>query len=257
MIVPESLWARARTLRLRRHVRRYPRRIVTHRYGRHELRVLIADELAAGWYDHDWAEPPELSVFRGRSLKPGARVFDLGAHQAVVALMLQREVQPGGLVVAVELNDHNARVAEENAELNGATGLVVVNAAVADTPGVVRVDWDLNAAVRSRSGSSSAVPALTIDELAGRYGTPDLVYLDVEGYECHALRGAVATLAARPDWFVEVHANGPLMEAGGSVDEVLAFFAGYRLLAMLESDRDFRSAPDELPAERFFLAALS
>jgi FkbM family methyltransferase len=255
-VVPEPVWARARRVKLKLRVRRYPRRIVTHRYGQSELRVVIADELAAGWYDHDWPEPPELSVFNGRSLRPGARVFDLGAHQGVVALMLERAVRPGGAVVAVELTEHNARVAIENVGLNAPAEVTVVHAAVTDKAGSARADFDLNASVSAQS-RGAVVRAVTVDGLAREHGSPDLVYVDVEGHECHALRGAVETLAARPEWFIEVHAHGPLQAAGGSVEELLEFLHGYRLLVMLDGESGFRPLPERLPDERLFLAALA
>jgi hypothetical protein len=39
------------------------------------------------------------------------------------------------------------------------------------------------------------VPALTVDVMCDRYGVPDLVFLDVEGFEWRALAGASRTLA--------------------------------------------------------------
>lgn len=255
-VVPERVWAWARGIALRRRIDRYPSRVVTHRYGEGDLRVTIADQLAAGWYDHDWPRPPELAVFTGRSLRPGARLFDLGAHQGVVALMLERAVRPGGAVIAVELNGHNARVAEENIRLNAPADVTVVHAAVTDQPGSARADFDLNASVDTRS-RGTLVRAVTVDELAREHGTPDLVYVDVEGHECHALRGATETLASRPEWFIEVHAHGPLQAAGGSVAELLSSLHGYRLLVMLEGERAFKALPGRLPDERLFLAALS
>jgi FkbM family methyltransferase len=255
-LVPRPVWARARGIRLKREVRRYPSRVVSHRYGRSDLRVVVADELAAGWYDHDWPVPPELSLLEHRSLRPGARVFDLGAHQAVVALMLERAVQPGGAEVAVELNEHNARMAVENVRLNAPAAVTVVHAAVMDQPGRANADWDLNATVNQRSRGAT-VQAVTIDGLADAYGPPDLVYVDVEGFECHALRGAVETLASRPDWFIEVHAHGLLQAAGGSAEELLDLLRDYRLFVLREGDNAFGPPPPELPNERLFLAALA
>jgi FkbM family methyltransferase len=253
--VPSPIWARARRIMLKRRVRRYPRRIVAHQYGRRDLRVLLADELAAGWYDRDWPVPPELSLFEGRSLHPGARVFDLGAHQAVVALMLEGAVRPGGEVLAVELNEHNVWVAAENVRLNEPAAVSVIHAAVTDRTGSAHADWDLNASVNANL-SGGEVRAVTVDALAREHGPPDLVYVDVEGYECHALRGAGETLAARPDWFIEVHAHGPLQAQGGSIDELLELLSEYRLLAMREGEHAFRPVSGQLPDDRFFLAAL-
>jgi FkbM family methyltransferase len=255
-VVPGSVWARARRLTLKLRVRRYRRRIAAHRYGRSDLRVVIADPLAEGWYDHDWAELAELSLFEHGSLRAGAMIFDLGAHQGVVALMLERAVRPGGEVLAVELNEHNARIALENVQLNAPASVTVVRAAVTDREGDVRADFDLNASI-SPQPRGEVVPGVTVDGLSRTYGFPDLIYVDVEGHECHALRGASETLTKRPDWFIEVHAHGPLQEAGGSIEELLRSLRGYRLLVMLEGEPAFRDLPERLPAERLFLAALA
>ena len=58
--------------------------------------------MGAGWYDHDWPELPEIALLKQHGLRPGARVFDIGAHQGVVALMLSKTVGPEGFVLAVE-----------------------------------------------------------------------------------------------------------------------------------------------------------
>ena len=57
---------------------------------------------------------PKSDCSAGTSSVPAHRVFDLGAHQGVVALMLSRVVGPEGLVVAVEANSSQPRVAERN-----------------------------------------------------------------------------------------------------------------------------------------------
>lgn len=62
-------------------------------------------------------------------------MFDIGAHQSVVALMLEGEVQPRGRVIAVEANAHNVLVSRRNRELNEADGLEIVEAAAADEVG--------------------------------------------------------------------------------------------------------------------------
>jgi hypothetical protein len=73
-------------------------RVVEHRYGDSVLRVYLADSVAQAWYDHDWSEAdmPEIAALRTSRLREGALVFDIGAHQGVVALMLAREVGPTG-----------------------------------------------------------------------------------------------------------------------------------------------------------------
>ncbi len=47
---------------------------------------------------------------------------------------------------------------------------------------------------------------MTIDGLASRFGLPDVVLIDVEGYESHVLAGAANTLAlGATDFLVEIH----------------------------------------------------
>jgi FkbM family methyltransferase len=255
-------WAgRLRALRIAWMVRRFRRYVVVHRYGGHTLRVLIADPLARGWYDHDGSELPEIRALRGRRLVAGATVFDIGAHQGVVALQLAREVSPGGRVVAVEPSAHNVAVARENARLNGAP-VTVVEAAVTETDGAVAFSAGLNGQLDDGSGAAGRVRVAgrSIDSLAAEFGAPDVVYLDVEGAEHLALRGAPATLASGCAFVVEVHQGCGLEKLGGSADQVLAHFpaARFHRSYCFEGDAGFRPLPADgaaVPAGRFFLLA--
>jgi hypothetical protein len=170
--VPRSVWTRLQGWRLRRILAAYPRRIVHHRYGGVELAVELADPLGEGWYDHDWDVLPEVRLLRQRGLRPGARVFDLGAHQAVVALVLAEAVGPSGQVVAVEPNPHNVRQCFRNRELNAKSWVEVVQAAVSAEDGTLLFNEGLNGAAASVAayGGVIEVPAVTIDSLTARFG---------------------------------------------------------------------------------------
>jgi FkbM family methyltransferase len=249
--------------RLDRVMAKHTRRVVRHEYGSGELSVELADPLAVGWYDRHWPQPPEFRLLCGSRLRPGATVFDLGAHQGVVALMLAREVGPTGRVVAVEALAHNAAVATRNRDLNGMPWVEIVCAAVAGREGTVIINRSLNAQVAAVSDYAGTVevPAVTIDALAARYGVPEVVYLDIEGMELDALHGATAVLVRRPDFFVEVHTGQGLEAAGGSVSEVLAHvpdsdFERYVHSEGLAAPVPLALAPPALLADRFFLTAL-
>jgi FkbM family methyltransferase len=254
-VTPVRLWSHLRVGRLRLQLRRFEAYEAEHVYGASPLRVHIADPMARAWYDRDWPEPSAFALFRGRSLRPGARVFNLGAHHGVVALMLEREVQPNGLVVAVEGLPHNVAVARKNAALNEARVVEVVHAAVAEKSGVVDFSLGLNGRVDDGNAEYGRVrvPAVTVDELAATHGDPDLLFIDVEGYEQRVLEGSTATLRQRPDIFMEVHET--LLRYGGSVDTLVALLSGYELFVAQSDDGAFRRF-DRLPTPRFFLAAL-
>ena len=225
--------------------------VATHRYGRRELSVHIADEMGRSWYDHDWTTPAEIELLAARGrLRVGARVFDVGAHQGVVAMMLADLVGGSGQVVAVEATPHNAELALRNAALNGLARVEVRHAAGADTPGLLHFSPRMNGHVAAEDEASVAVRAVTVDELTAEFGAPQVLFVDVEGYELHVLRGARATLDAhRPDLFVEVH-MGDGLERFGDADDLLRLIpSGYEILVSRTEHGPYRpliGARDEL-----------
>jgi FkbM family methyltransferase len=261
-LAPRWLWRRLRGWRMRRMLAAFRPYTVEHSYGGVALKLRIADPLARGWYDRDWDPLPEVALLRRSGLGPGACVFDLGAHQGVVAMILANVVGPGGQVVAVEALPHNARACRTNVDLNGLAQVRTVAAAVADRSGELNIALDLDAQVEHTATSTSCVrvAAVTVDGLAERYGPPDVLFIDVEGYECHALRGARRTLERHPACFVEVHVGCGLEPAGGSVAEIFQHLsaAGHDFFAWTEqrpTPAPVRG-PDEVPPGRFFLAAV-
>ena len=149
----------------------------------------------------------EITFLKEHRLKPGAKVFDIGAHQCVIALMLARTVGPDVSVVAVEANPLNCRAGERNISLNGVTNCQVLQAAGAASSGTLTFNVGQNGQVDDGSGEwgRMEVKAVSVDDLTAAHGVPDVLFIDVEGFECELLRGAQRTLAARPDCFVEVH----------------------------------------------------
>ncbi len=260
-VLPAAVAEPLRRLARRLSVLRFRAYDARHRYGDRELVIHIADPLARGWYDHDWAAGTEMAALRrGGRLRAGARVFDVGAHQGVVALMLSDIVGRAGRVIAVEAVAHNVRQARQNAVANAATQLDVVHAAIADTDGTLWFEDRWNGAVSRTSGVGVRTDAVTIDTLAERYGPPDVLFLDVEGFELHALRGAARTLAEHaPDLFVEVHVGAGL-ERFGTVDDLLRLIpAGYERLVAPGEEGEFVPIAEGAPlmAERFRLVAFA
>jgi FkbM family methyltransferase len=238
-------------------MRAFQPRTAEHNYGGIRLRVKIADKISALWYDRDFAELPEITFLKKTRLKEGALVFDLGAHQGVIALLLARIVGDSGHVVAVEAGKYNFDLAMENKSLNCATNLSLVHGAIAPRDGTkMSFSGGINGSV---SSSGETVDSITIDSLSAQYGKPDIVMLDVEGYECRALEGADATLKLRTDWYVEVHSGCGLESFGGSSQEVAQVFRsrGYSLYCQTDEQcrEQFRPMRD-LPDGRFFMIAI-
>ncbi|HKY33556.1 MAG TPA: FkbM family methyltransferase [Candidatus Polarisedimenticolia bacterium] len=259
--LPPTWAGRLRAWRVRHLIRTFPARVVEHSYGGSRLKVFLADPLSQGWYDGDWPALPEIASLQQSRLRSGARVFDVGAHQGVVAAMLAGVVGPAGQVVAVEASLHNCRAAARNRELNGLSQIEVVQAAVADRPGTLYFNQGLNGQLDDGSGARGrlAVEAITLDQLAERFGPPDVVFLDIEGAECLALSGAPLVLASGADFFVEVHVGCGLEKLSGSVAQLLSYFPSHRFDLMVRAEEDDSFRPfrqdDPLTSERFYLLA--
>ncbi|WP_439625397.1 FkbM family methyltransferase [Gemmata sp.] len=250
--------------KLQRLAAAFPRRVVRHRYGTVDLSIELTDPLGQGWYDHDWEPLPELELLSRSRLRAGARVFDCGAHQGVVGLMLGDRVGAAGHVVLVEANPHNAEMCRQNATRNLMPWVTAEHAAISDADGQLQFNAGWNGAVGTVSdyGGLIDVPAVTIDTLTARYGPPDVVFIDVEGYECHALRGAARTAATHPDWFVEVHLGPMWSRSGSTAAEVLSHFPAdrYDRFVHLEgwvAPVPLESADPTVLEARFFLTALA
>lgn len=265
-IVPTSIWARAREWsNSRNHARaltQFPRRQVEHTYCGHRLRITLGDNDGAEWYDKDWPSFPGLDLLASSRLVPGARVFDIGAHQGIVALVLARTVGPIGSVVAVEPHPLNIELMERNRSLNGADNLTIRQSVCGDNRGSVRMGHNLNDRVRSdREYGGYRVQSETLEDLAAEFGAPDVAFIDVEGHEIRVLQGATKILAGyRTDWFIEIHVGVGLEAAGGSVEELMSYFPSknYELFVGSDATPEFVpvSAGARLLQSRCYLAAL-
>ena len=54
----------------------------------------INDRIAEEWYDKDWPLPSEILFLSRAQLPRDGRIFDLGAHQCLIAMLLGREIVP-------------------------------------------------------------------------------------------------------------------------------------------------------------------
>jgi FkbM family methyltransferase len=264
-LLPASVWTTLELARIRFGLKRYKSRYVSHTYGGTLLTIHLTDSVAESWYDNDFPEESggELALLKQHQLRPGAKVFNVGAHQGVAALVMAKCVGPNGMVVAVEANSHNAAIARENRDLNEAPQLVIVEAAAAEKSGTLFIDERLCGSVDDGSGKwgRRPVPCLSIDDLTLQYGVPQVLFIDVEGFEGKVLEGAPQTLKHRPDCFVEVHVGCGLETFGFSAESVVSFFrTGHYSLFIAEQNEGVFHALEpgsSLPDERFFLVALN
>lgn len=161
-----------------------------------------------GWADHEAANRPILEGL----LPEGGVLLDVGAHVGHWTLRLARKASR---VVAVEANPATAATLRRHLAMNDISNVTVVQLAAWDSWTHLRLD-DPNGQVEggsmrtvpSANGDGGTVPAGRLDEIPELtdIGRLDLVKLDVEGADLHALRGMAGLLARyRPALYVECH----------------------------------------------------
>jgi FkbM family methyltransferase len=221
--------------------------------------MTINDRVASEWYDRDWALPPEIEFLSQVRVPRGGCVFDLGAHQCLIAMLLGQEIVPEGTVLAVEANRHNVEMARRNLDLNGVDNVDVLHALVSSKVGKARAELTFNSHAKGgiNGVAGDIVDALSIDELSQLKGFPDLVYMDIEGFEIEALKGASQTLTRWCHWFVELHGDDVLARYGATNADILSYFdfQDFARYLCLPPDDKFRPVTERepLPTARCFM----
>jgi FkbM family methyltransferase len=139
--------------------------------------------------------------------------------------------------IAFEPHPENWKVLRINTILNGTEDKVrLINAAVADDEGTAILSVSSkNSGAHSLSGGdvreigTIEVPTVTVDGLAARGELdPDdvsLLWMDIEGYEVHALQGARCLVERSVPFVMEL--NPPVLHAAGRADQLVPTLSGH------------------------------
>ena len=125
-----------------------------------------------------------------------------------------------------------------------APNVIALNAALADTPGLISIQWDKGHEANLGAqyiGPNGQIPKMTVDPL----GLPalDLLYLDIEGAEGLAINGAMQSIEKyRP---VVVYEDRHHHRFGFSSKEIASLFLdlGYRRVSNLSRNDDAVMVP--------------
>lgn len=232
-----------------------PRRLWLHRGHRALNAGAAADEIVLRpglrlTIDPRAREPFEWFCFRSPEmvreldgfLAGGAdrhRLLDVGACHGLFALAFTQG-RPGATALAIEPSPIAWEILEANVRSNPGARVTPVQAAVGAAPGVLRMrtSWHhLEALPPAGAGEDGpgvlTIPLRTLDGLCDEMAfRPDILKVDVEGYEISVLRGAGRILRQdRPLLFLEIHPQR-IRELGGSLAELWAVLGetGYRAL---------------------------
>jgi FkbM family methyltransferase len=146
-------------------------------------------------------------------LRKNDTVFEFGANVGTETLAFAGLVGPKGKVIAVEADPENVLVLNDRVKQNKLSQVIIVPKAASDSNGVLELhrgsERGHSSVSAEKSGEQRAsavkVEGITADELFTLYGSPGLLFIDIEGAEYLALRGAGKLLqAARPVIFLEV-----------------------------------------------------
>lgn len=190
-----------------------------------------------GWIPVD-QDNPEILFWRALDLK-GKVVYDIGAFHGLLTIYF---AQHADSVVAWEPNSRNRRRLNENIKVNSYSNVIVRPYGLASKPSKAQMTFDplepgtasLDSGI-AQGGESEIIEIRILDDEQG-LRPPDLVKIDVEGFELEVLKGARRTLEPKPDLFLEMHGADPEDKARrvrAIVDHLWA--AGYRNILHVES----------------------
>jgi FkbM family methyltransferase len=212
--------------------------------------VPVFDDAITMWVDsHDlhvsrgcmmgrW-EPAETDYIR-RHLKPGQGFVDIGANVGWFTLLASTIVGSTGVVHSFEPRPDTGHYLARSIALNRLDDVVTLHrAGLWSEPSELYLIWS---ALRDNPGGAfltsedhgpqngTRVPLITLDSLG--IGRCDLIKMDIEGAEPHALRGGAKTLARfRPPILSELHAVQLRRVSDCSIPDYLRLLADMRYSA--------------------------
>jgi FkbM family methyltransferase len=207
-----------------------------------------------GWMPAGAANQEEL-FWRDLPLD-GLVVYDVGAFHGILTLFFAAR---GARVVAYEPNEMNHARLVENIRLNNLTNVEVRKLAVGSQARSGTLLYDpsmagggsLNPDAAAGVSQSVQITTLDYDIAAASLPAPDLIKIDIEGWELAALEGARATLDAHhPRLFLEMHGE-TLRQKRQKASEIVAFLcdAGYTDILHVESGVAITPGDETVAAE--------
>lgn len=185
---------------------------------------------------------PHITALFHRVIKPGMRVFDVGANCGYFTSLALSLVGALGHVWAIEPNPDNVRLLEIARRRNNARNLTIVPAAAGEYFGAASFygarSTGMVGPLADNAGIDNVAALVTLDGLAHDFPA-DLIKIDVEGYEGHVFRGAQMLLSdRRPALVFGFSPNGLDGMTGPELMDMLRDF-GYRI-AVVRADGEIR-----------------
>lgn len=143
-------------------------------------------------------------------------VYDVGAHLGFYTLLASHLVGERGQVVAFEPSPENLEHIRKHVQINNASNVSIVPAAVSDSTGTRLFSEGASSSTGKISETGKLnVDSVSIDDLVfgGTISKPDFIKMDIEGAELEALKGAHRTLSDHsPTLFLAIHGSDTGLE---------------------------------------------
>jgi FkbM family methyltransferase len=186
----------------------------------------------------------------------GLVVYDVGAFHGILTMFFASRCKQ---VICYEPNEINRARLTENIRLNRLGNVQVRPLGVGAKPGSATLHYAPEMAgggtLDARGSGPVALPVevttLDRDIAALALPAPDLIKIDIEGWEMEALEGARETLAARhPALFLEMHGE-TMREKRGKARAMIAFLcdAGYTDIRHVETGAVIAPGDEKVAAE--------
>jgi len=156
-------------------------------------------------YYYGTYEAGTLYVMR-RCLREGDTFIDVGANIGFISLAAAKIVDKNGTVYAIEAHPHTYKILEKNINLNSFKNVYSINTALGSKVSEARIYDNYNS-----RGSFSLIPSKNVPEKSGmpvkvttidtliesnQIKLPNLIKIDVEGFELEVLKGAKILLSS-------------------------------------------------------------
>ena len=188
-------------------------------------------------------------------------LFDVGAFHGVFALAFAAQNR-SARVCALEPSEKPFNALVTNCKLNPALSVTPIMAAAGSDNGVLKMtfEWEHLVAIEHSVSYDGAppveVPVYRLDELARREGFwPDVIKIDVEGFENEVLAGAKECLRNCQVVHLEVHPM-PLSKRGANAADLLRDLSRLGFEVILPSGKTWDPALRSVPKETFRVALI-
>lgn len=154
---------------------------------------------------------PECTRIMQKILKKNMNIVDIGANIGYYALMEAKKIGEKGKVYAIEPFPPNFELLKKNIVLNNYKNIEVFNLAISDKKGIAKMyiseKHNLCNMMDSNISDFVEVPTITLDDFLKNKRIPDLIRMDIEGFEYYVIDGMQNTLkkCKNCNIFIEVH----------------------------------------------------